>query len=118
VPWSVVDAAEPDVVSFDLVRFGLPSTARRPLRRVIARGGRVMWGAIDPLAPDDARAARRRVAAAAFGLGARPTDGLVSPSCGTGQLSVGQESALARLVADVAGRPRTGPAPRPVIRTA
>jgi hypothetical protein len=107
VPWNVVDAAEPDLLSFDLVREGVPAAAHGPLRRLAARGGRIMWGALDPLAPGDAAGARARIAVAQRAIGADRHDGLVSPACGSGLLTVTQEHALAALVAAVAGRPLT-----------
>jgi hypothetical protein len=51
VPWTVVDAAEPDVLSYDLTRDHLPVAARPVLTRLLGRGGRVAWGAVDPAAP-------------------------------------------------------------------
>jgi hypothetical protein len=106
VPWNVVDAAEPDLLSFDLVHEGVPPAAHEPLRRLAARGGRIMWGALDPLAPGDAAGARARIAVAQRAIGADRHHGLVSPGCGSGLLTVTQEHALAALVAAVAGRPR------------
>ena len=94
------------MLSFDLVRFGLPAAARSPLRRLIARGGRVLWGALDPLSPGEPADARARIEAAQRAIGATGHEGLVSPACGSGLLTVTQEQALGELVAAVSGRPR------------
>jgi hypothetical protein len=116
VPWALVDAAEPDALSFDLTGHGLPPAARGPLTRLIARSGRIMWGALDPLVPGDPAAARARIGEAQRAIGADRHDGLVSPACGSGLLTVGQELALAELVAAVAGRPVPPWLPHPVAR--
>lgn len=91
VPWSLVDALEPGVVSFDLARHGLGADGAAVLRRVVERGGRIAWGA--------APAAAARLAAAVDSLG--PPAGqvaatsLVTPPCGTGLLSVADEELIA-----------------------
>ncbi len=62
VPWRLVDAAEPDVISYDLGRFGCVPAAQSVIRRLMRRGGRIMWGAVDPAAfgPPSVAAARVR----------------------------------------------------------
>ncbi|HEX5617475.1 MAG TPA: hypothetical protein VFX51_03600 [Solirubrobacteraceae bacterium] len=99
VPWTVVDAAEPDVLSYDLTRDHLPPHARLVLSRLLARGGRVAWGAVDPVAPESVAGTAARLAAALAGLGRRATDAatasLVTPACGTGRLSPARERLVA-----------------------
>jgi hypothetical protein len=65
------------------------------------RGGRIMWGVVDPVRPGDAGEAAARLIAAMASLGGegRPsavaTASLVSPACGSGRLSVQSELRLA-----------------------
>jgi hypothetical protein len=69
VPWPLVDLLEPDVVSFDLVHHRPDAAARSVLGRLVARGGRIAWGAVDPVAPDAAARTAVLVAAALRSLG-------------------------------------------------
>jgi hypothetical protein len=100
VPWDLVDAAEPDLVSFDLARYGVTPSARRALTRLIARGGRVMWGVFDPVAPQPVEAAARQIASACASLshGGVAAASLVSGCCGTGFASVDDEQTVAASV--------------------
>jgi hypothetical protein len=112
VPWDLVDAAEPDLVSFDLARYGLSPSARRTLTRLTCRGGRVMWGVFDPVAAQSVEAATRQIAMACASLShgltaSRVLDAsLVSGSCGTGFASIDDELAVA---ASVRATMRFGP---------
>lgn len=113
VPWSLVDAAEPDVISYDLVRWGCDRRAQLAIRRLIRRGGRVMWGALDPAAPEHPEPAASRVEAAArqvAGRRSRTADvlaaSLLSGSCGTGGVTPEHEHRLARGLRDIAARLR------------
>ena len=73
VPWALVDAVDADLLSFDLTRAALEPHARRALRRLLRRGGRVAWGAPDPVDPGHlgrrGRTGRRRAADALAGDG-------------------------------------------------
>jgi hypothetical protein len=121
VPWPIVHAAEPDVLSWDLSRYGLSSLARRTLAALIGRGGRVMWGAVDPSAPGDVAAAAGRITAASTAIaGDRPlrdafAAGLVSPSCGTGGLTVEHEQRAAAVIRAVVQACRGGNAVMPLL---
>lgn len=114
VPWSLIDAAEPDLVSFDLARFGMSPAARQTLTRLISRGGRVMWGVFDVVAPQRVEAATRLVASACASLcdGLTPSRvlaaSLVSASCGTGLACIDDELALAASVRATATLVRAG----------
>jgi methionine synthase II (cobalamin-independent) len=92
VPWQLVRAVRPGVLSFDAVRHPPPSDPLPP-------GMRIAWGVIDASAPEnpDAVAARARACLAATGVA--PERSLLTPSCGTGRLSPARE----RLVAAVLG---------------
>jgi hypothetical protein len=107
VPWSVVDAAEPDILSYDLTREHLPPPARTTLTRLIARGGRIAWGALDPTSPGDAASASASIAAALASLGPPAGDvaaaSLVTPACGTGRLAPTGERLVAATL-DTAAR--------------
>jgi hypothetical protein len=114
VPWPLIAAARPDVLSFDLVRDGVTAAAVRPLRDLLRRGGRVIWGALEAGESPDPRVALRRIDAAAAALDAGPATtlydrSLVSATCGTGGHPVEAElavaSALARAVAVVRREP-------------
>jgi hypothetical protein len=101
VPWDLVDAADPDLMSFDLARYGVTASGHRVLMRLISRGGRVMWGVFDPVAPQPVEAARRQIASACASLSRGLTHGvvvaasLVSGCCGTGLASVDDERMVA-----------------------
>jgi hypothetical protein len=105
VPWTVVDAAEPDVLSYDLTRDHLPVAARPVITGLLARGGRVAWGAIDPAAPASVATASALLVAAIAGVGRRTRDvaaaSLVTPACGTGLLSPARERLVAATLAAV-----------------
>jgi hypothetical protein len=99
VPWAVVDAAEPDILSYDLTRDHLPPRGRPVLSRLLARAGRVAWGAIDPVVPESVATASARLVAAIACVGtdvtAAATASLVTPACGTGRFSLGCERLVA-----------------------
>jgi hypothetical protein len=103
VPWPLVDVLEPDLVSFDLVRHRPDAAGRSVLARLVERGGRVVWGAVDPVSPDTAAPTATLVGDALRSLGlpvalvARRS--LVSPACGTGLLEPSRERRIARTVA-------------------
>lgn len=95
VPWPLVRAVRPGLLSFDAVR-------HEPDPATLATGIRIAWGVIDPAAPDDARtvAARIRACLAAAGDPAATAHrSLLTPSCGTGRHTPARE----RLVAAVLG---------------
>ncbi len=111
VPWDLVDAAQPDLISFDLTHDGLCGPARWTLTRLVARGGRVIWGAFDPAAPSSVNAAVALItsAFASFkGSLDAPAASLISASCGTGLVSIANELVLAARVRSAAATIRTG----------
>ena len=104
VPWAVVDAAEPDVLSYDLTHDHLPVAARPVIGRLIDRGGRIAWGVVDPVAPGSVATAAARLAAAIAAArhpGAAAAS-LVTPGCGTGRLSPAGERLVAATLDAVA----------------
>ena len=103
VPWPLVDLLEPDLVSFDLVRHGPDAGGRSVLGRLVARGGRIAWGAVDPVAPVAAAQTAALVGTALRSLG-HPTTlvasrSLLTPTCGTGVLAPSRERRVARTLA-------------------
>lgn len=121
VPWRLVDAAEPDVISYDLCRFGCAPAAQTAIRRLMRRGGRIMWGAVDPAAaePPSRTAARvRAVARAVAGRRWRTMDvldaSLVSGVCGTAGVSTEAEHNVARALLVAARLQRGDPMPAQV----
>lgn len=114
VPWELIDAAEPDLLSFDLGRSRVSPAARRTLMRLVSRGGRVMWGVFDAGAPQPVEAATRQIAAACASFGHELTStrvlaaSLVSASCGTGLVSIEDERAVAASAHAAAVLLRTG----------
>jgi hypothetical protein len=111
VPWPFVDALEPGLVSFDLTRHGLDPVGRSVLGRLIDRGGRIAWGALDPVAPGGAPVAAARLGAEIASLG-QPEKrvaerSLVSPGCGTGMLTEDREEGLAAALRSAAAAMRS-----------
>jgi hypothetical protein len=84
VPWPLIRALEPDVLSYDVVRYGIPPE----LRELSRSGTRIAWGAIDPV----------RLAMA---TDLPPERSLLTPTCGTGRLSVERELLVAATLADL-----------------
>jgi len=118
VPWPLVDAAEPDVISYDVVRYGCGRGAHPVIRRLMRRGGRVMWGVADPAAPDGPSLIVDRVCAAARSVAGRRwrtadvlDASLLSGTCGSGGVDVGAERRLARHLRVAAGLLRGDPLP-------
>jgi hypothetical protein len=103
VPWGLLDVIEPDVISFDLTRSGCGRAAQCVIRRLLRRGGWVMWGAVDPSDADGPAAMIGRLCSAAravAGRWLRPGDvlaaSLLSAGCGTGGVPVAAELQIAR----------------------
>jgi hypothetical protein len=118
VPWRLIDAAEPDVICYDLGRFGCIVAAQTVLRRLMRRGGRIMWGAIDPAAVEPATWTAARVAHAARSVAGRRwrtadvlAASLLSGACGTGGVDAGSERELARTLQVAATALRGDPTP-------
>ena len=118
VPWGLVDAAEPHVISYDLGRFGCVPAAHAVIRRLMRRGGRIMWGAIDPTAAETPSQTVGRVCAAARAVAGRRLRtmdvldaSLLSGACGTGGVDAEAERAVAHGLQVAAGLLRGDPLP-------
>jgi len=95
VPWAVVARAEPDVLSFDL---SLAPPDEDVLAHLVARGGRIAWGVVQPHRSEHGLHALQR-------LSARHDDGpwsLLTPACGTGRMSLRREHEIATALWDTA----------------
>lgn len=105
VPWALVAAAEPDLLSFDVTRYCVGGEGAAVLGTLLRRGTRVAWGALDAVDPDDvcdvaARVSASVAATAATGvpLAVVYARSLVTPACGTGRLGAERERLVASLV--------------------
>jgi hypothetical protein len=116
VPWALVAAARPDVLSFDLVAQPVTGAAVPTLSAIVRRGGRIAWGALDGGERPDPRRAldrieRARAALPGYGADELASASLVSASCGTGARSPAAERGVARALAHVAAVVRGEPVP-------
>jgi hypothetical protein len=104
VPWGLVDRLEVDLLSFDVVRHDPDGSV---LARILDRGGRVAWGALDALAPETSAHVAARLRAAMRRVDRDPElvawRSLVTPTCGTG-LTWPEEETRAAAVLDDAAR--------------
>lgn len=106
VPWPLVGAAQPDLLSFDVTRYCVGGEGAAVLGTLLDRGARVAWGAVDAVRPDDVCDIAARVAAAVAATAATGVPlatvyerSLVTPACGTGRLATDRERLVASLVA-------------------
>ncbi|MTD44631.1 hypothetical protein GKE82_10105 [Conexibacter sp. W3-3-2] len=106
VPWDVVDAAAPDLLSLDLAFTPVDGRAARSLDALAARGAWVAWGAIAAHRPEYALHGIRRVTAAVEAVPRTEGRSLLTASCGTGRMSVERERQVAVALRDVAGTMR------------
>ncbi|MDX6722915.1 MAG: hypothetical protein QOD73_1319, partial [Solirubrobacteraceae bacterium] len=120
VPWGIVDVAAPDVLSFDLTLGAPDRRAAEVLERHLARGGRVAWGVLAADRPERAVHGAWRLGAALARIGADPAKvgarSMLTPSCGTGRVTLRREAELTAALDQVAARargrePSGGPAP-------
>jgi hypothetical protein len=98
VPWATVERAEPDVLSFDLA-LGPPDAG--VVKGLLTRGARIAWGIVGPHQPEDARRGRERLRRALAVVDAPGGQSLLTPSCGSGLVSVARERELAAAVREV-----------------
>ncbi len=106
VPWDIVDAAAPDLLSVDLAFTRVDERAATSLRAIAARGAWVAWGAIAAHRPEHALHGVRRVTAALEAVPETAGRSLLTPSCGTGLVSVERERQVAIGLRDVAASMR------------
>jgi hypothetical protein len=101
VPWAVILRAAPDVLSFDLT-LGLGDEGVDALRGLLAGGGCVAWGIVAPDRPAADGEAAALLDAALRATGATGEQSLLTPTCGTGIVSVAREVAVAEAVGAIA----------------
>ena len=102
VPWELIVAVAPDVLSFDLCREPIDRRARLALGRLVARGGRVAWGVVAPHRAEHALHAVKRLRAALDVVAVPGEQSLLTASCGTGRVSARREAEVAAALADTA----------------
>ncbi len=102
VPWPLMEALEPDLVSFDVTRHPLDAVGRSVLGRLVAGGGRAAWGVLDPLAARGAPAVAPILGSLGLPAGRVATRSLLTAGCGTGMLTPVRERRLARSLASLA----------------
>lgn len=102
VPWDLISELQLDLLSFDAVLYGLAPDARRALKALLRRGGRIAWGVLEPANPAPAEQASAHAAACLSALvcDRLPLEtvaesSLLTPSCGTGRLSPATERLIA-----------------------
>jgi hypothetical protein len=117
VPWRVIAAAAPDVLSFDLLRSPVGPAAAPTLAAIVRRRGRIAWGALEAGGQLDAGAGLARIRRAWASLRAGLPDDepaaswLVSAGCGTGGRPPAVERSVARALADLSALGRGEPVP-------
>src|SRR5262249_40589221 len=99
VPWALVDAAEVDVLSFDLA-LAPPPPGTTVLDRSAQRGGRIAWGVIEPHKAEYATHGLKRLRA----QHPDPEHSLLTASCGSGTMTVAREHELAAALAELRQR--------------
>lgn len=110
VPWDVIDASEPDLLSFDISTCPIDHAAVNSLDGLIARGGHVAWGCVAPHHEEGAGTAIYRLDEAVSRLTAgREVVGsrsLISASCGSALVTEYREIEIVEALSTVAGQLR------------
>jgi hypothetical protein len=102
VPWSLVERARPDLLSFDLALDPVDETSAPVLRTHADRGGWIAWGALRVGSTEGAEDVLRRVEEALTGVGIDIPRSLLTASCGTGRASAGRERQIGEVLATAA----------------
>lgn len=102
VPWKAVARAEPDLVSFDLALDGVDGQVAAALNQHLGRGGWIAWGALRVERPEHGQHGIARLSAALERVDIDPSRSLLTPSCGSGRMSVGREREIAVGLFDMA----------------
>jgi hypothetical protein len=107
VPWELVGAVAPDVLSFDLASEPIDRRAREAIGRLVAVGGRIAWGVVAPHRAEHALHAVKRLQAALDAVAVPGEQSLLTASCGTGRVAARREAEIAVALADTARTMRT-----------
>lgn len=102
VPWELVAATEPDLLSFDLGLDPVDSRSVPVLNRLLAKGGKVAWGAVSSSRQEHSRHAIDRLRLALRKVPAAARHSFVTASCGTGSMTPAKEYEVATALNDVA----------------
>jgi hypothetical protein len=100
VPWDVVEAAAPDLISFDL-RLGLDDAGAAAVARLAARGTRIAWGAVAPHEPDTDFETPGLLADVLARTGVPGEKSLLTPTCGTGRMAPRREAAVSAALGEL-----------------
>jgi hypothetical protein len=105
----MLEDAEPDLVSFDLVQHSPRGAALDTLRRLVRAGTTIAWGVTPTTGTGGAESARRLLDHTIEGLTAARMDplellaaSLLTASCGTGAQSTREEATVSRTLGDIA----------------
>ncbi|MGA7434091.1 MAG: hypothetical protein WBW44_00575 [Solirubrobacterales bacterium] len=101
VPWGLVSSTGPDLVSFDLCLEPVDADAVAALSEVLAKGGKVAWGAVSSQHSEDPVHAIERLRTALSKVPAAATRSLVTASCGTGGMSPAREFEVVTALSEV-----------------
>jgi hypothetical protein len=108
-PWALLEDAEPDLVSFDLVQHSPRREALLTLRRLVRAGTTIAWGITPTSGAGGAESASRLLDHAFEGLTAArldPTEllaaSMLTASCGTGAQSTRDEAKVSRTLGNIA----------------
>lgn len=102
VPWAVVEMTSPDLLSFDLTLDPVDSEAAAGLNQLLARGGKIAWGAVSSHRPEHSLHAIDRLRSALSRVPAANAHSLVTASCGTGSMMPAKEFEVATALSDIA----------------
>jgi hypothetical protein len=110
-PWVLLESAEPDLVSFDLVQHPPLGEALDTLRRLVCAGTTIAWGVTPTTGRGGAESAGRFLDHAIEGLTSARMDpmellaaSVLTASCGTGAQSTRDEATVSRTLGDIAQR--------------
>jgi methionine synthase II (cobalamin-independent) len=115
VPWDLVERTGPDVLSFDLALGPVNRRGALALERLAARGTRIAWGVVAAHRVEAPDAAARRLTEVLARSPSTAEAGLLTPSCGTGRLSVARERDAAAILRELAGRLARRESVRPAV---
>jgi hypothetical protein len=102
VPWKLVERAEPDLLSFDLTLEPPGRQALTVLAGLLRKERHVAWGAIRVEHREDETVALQRLENALAGIEADTGRSLISPSCGSGRMSLPREREIVVELFDLA----------------
>lgn len=106
VPWRLIERVEPDLLSFDLAATPVDRDASTALGRLVSNGAWIAWGALAVHRQEHGLHAARRLDAAIAAVPEAAPQSLITPSCGSGRMSVSREHEIATALYDAAAHMR------------